>query len=102
MTPKSVPVSKIINITNRLLNKLVKKRFGNHITIRVNSIHFLSNCYLDNGLFVPEINLKTSKRISLDELKNIDFFLLNQLNTILKITLTDIYVKIINIRLLVK
>lgn len=102
MTPKSVPVSKIINITNRLLNKLVKKRFGNHITIRVNSIHFLSNCYLDFGSFVPEINLKTSKRISLDELKNIDFFLLNQLNTILKMTLTDFYVKIINIRLLVK
>jgi hypothetical protein len=57
---------------------------------------------MDNGLFVPEINLKTSKRISLDELKNIDIFLLNQLNMILKMTLTDIYVKIINIRLLVK
>jgi hypothetical protein len=97
----SVPPTKILNIANRVLNKLVRKRFGNHITIRVNSIHFLSNCYMDNGLFVPEINLKTSKRISLDELKNIDFFLLNQLDTILKMTLTDIYVKIINIRLLV-
>ena len=98
----SVPSSSVINITNRLLNKLVRKRFGNHITIRVNSIHFLSNCYMDIGLFVPEIILKTSKRISLDELKNIDIFLLNQLNMILKMTLTDIYVKIINIRLLVK
>ena len=98
---QSSPQINVIKVSNRLLNELVKKRFGNHITIRVNSIHFLSNCYLDNGLFVPEINLKTSKRISLDELKNIDFFLLNQLDTILKMTLTDIYVKIINIRLLV-
>ncbi len=101
MTPKSVPVSKIINITNKLLNKLVKKRFGNHITIRVNSIHFLSNCYLDNGLFVPEINLKSSKRVSLEELNNIDVFLKNQLNIILKITENKALKDIVKIRILV-
>jgi hypothetical protein len=101
MTPKSVPVSKIINITNRLLNKLVKKRFGNHITIRVNSLHFISNSYMDYHSFIPEINLKSSKRVSLEELNNIDIFLKNQLNIILKITENKVLKDIVKIRILV-
>jgi hypothetical protein len=94
------PPSNVIKVSNRLLNKLVRKRFGNHITIRVNSIHFLSNCYLDYDSFVPEIILKSSKRVSLNELNIINIFLINQLNTILKITETGVNVKIINVRIL--
>lgn len=101
MTPKTVLTSNVINITNRLLNKLVRKRFGNHITIRVNSIHFLSNCCLDYGPFVPEINLKSSKRVSLEELNTIDVFLKNQLNIILKMTETKLLNDIVKIRILV-
>jgi hypothetical protein len=94
------PPSNVIKVSNRLLNKLVRKRFGNHITIRVNSIHFLSNCYLSYDSFVPEIILKSSKRVSLNELNIINLFLINQLNTILKITETGVNVKIINVRIL--
>lgn len=97
---QSPPTSNVIKVSNRLLNKLVKKRFGNHITIRVNSIHFLSNCYLDYSSFVPEINLKFSKQVSLEELNDIDIFLKNQLNIILKITEIGVNVKNINIRIL--
>ena len=100
MTPKTVPTSNVINITNRILNKLVRKRFGTHITIRINALHFLSNCYMGYGLFVPEIKLKSSICVSLDELNSISKFLINQLNTILKITETGVNVKIINIRIL--
>ena len=97
----SVPSSSVINITNRLLNKLVKKRFGNHITIRVNSLHFISNCYMDYESFIPEINLKSSKRVSLEELNNIDVFLKNQLNIILKMTETNELKDFVKIRILV-
>lgn len=96
---QSPPTSNVIKVSNRLLNKLVRNRFGNHITIRINSIHFLSN-YLSNDSFVPEIILKSSKRVSLNELNIINIFLINQLNTILKITETGVNVKIVNVRIL--
>jgi hypothetical protein len=96
---QSSPPSNVIKVSNRLLNKLVRNRFGNHITIRINSIHFLSN-YLSYDSFVPEINLKSSKRVSLNELNIINIFLINQLNTILKITETDVNVKIVNVSIL--
>ena len=92
--------SNVIKVSNRVLNKLVRKRFGNHNTIRVNSLHFISNCYMDYESFIPEINLKSSKRVSLEELNNIDIFLKNQLNIILKMTETDVNCKIINVRIL--
>ena len=103
---QSPPTSNVIKVSNRLLNKLVRKRFGNHITIRINSLQFLSNCYMDYDLsydsFVPEIILKSSKRVSLNELNIINIFLINQLNTILKIIETGVNVKIINVRILAK
>jgi hypothetical protein len=55
---------------------------------------------MDYESFIPEINLKSSKRVSLEELNNIDIFLKNQLNIILKMTETDVNCKIINVRIL--
>jgi hypothetical protein len=55
---------------------------------------------MDYESFIPEINLKSSKRVSLEELNNIDIFLKNQLNIILKMTETGVNVKIINVRIL--
>ena len=101
MISQSVPPTKILNIANRVLNKLVRKRFGNHITIRINSLQFLSNHNLIYNSFVTEINLKSSKRVSLEELNNIDIFLKNQLNIILKMTETNELKDIVNIRILV-
>lgn len=97
----SVPSSSVIKVSNRVLNKLVRKRFGNHITIRINSLHFISNQNLICNSFVPEINLKSSKRVSLEELNNIDVFLKNQLNIILKMTETNVLTDIVKIRILV-
>lgn len=95
-----ISASNVIKVSNRVLNKLVRKRFGNHITIRINSLHFISNCYMDYDFFIPAINLKSSKRVSLNELNIINIFLINQLNTVLKMTETGVNVKIINVRIL--
>lgn len=56
---------------------------------------------MDYESFIPEINLKSSKRVSLEELNNIDVFLKNQLNIILKMTETNLQTDIIKIRVLV-
>lgn len=96
-----ISASNVIKVSNRVLNKLVRKRFGNHITIRVNSLHFISNCYMDYESFIPEINLKSSKRVSLEEMNTIDVFLKNQLNIILKMTETNVLKEIAKIKILV-
>ena len=56
---------------------------------------------MDNVLFVPEINLKSSKRVSLEEMNTIDVFLKNQLNIILKMTETNVLKEIAKIKILV-
>jgi len=56
---------------------------------------------MDYESFIPEINLKSSKRVSLEELNNIDIFLKNQLNIILKITENKVLKDIVKIRILV-
>lgn len=55
---------------------------------------------MDYDFFIPAINLKSSKRVSLNELNIINIFLINQLNTVLKMTETGVNVKIINVRIL--
>jgi hypothetical protein len=56
---------------------------------------------MDYESFIPEINLKSSKRVSLEELNTIDVFLKNQLNIILKMTETNVLKEIVKIRILV-
>jgi hypothetical protein len=56
---------------------------------------------MDYESFIPEINLKSSKRVSLEELNNIDVFLKNQLNIILKMTETNELKDFVKIRILV-
>jgi hypothetical protein len=56
---------------------------------------------MDYDSLVPEINLKSSKRVSLEELNTIDVFLKNQLNIILKMTETNVLKEIVKIRILV-
>jgi hypothetical protein len=100
------PPSKTLSITNYLLNKLVKKKFGNEITVRINSLNFMDNrlgvsSYLSPNFMTEEINLKSKKRISLNYLKNINDFLFYQLNNILLMIEVDNYKEVSSIRLVV-
>lgn len=56
---------------------------------------------MDYESFIPEINLKSSKRVSLEEMNTIDVFLKNQLNIILKMTETNVLKEIAKIKILV-
>ena len=88
MITTPTPPSKTLSIANHLLNKSVKKKFGNEITIRINSLRFMDNrlgvtSYISPKFMTEEINLKSLKRLSLNYLKLINEFLFHQLNNIL-------------------
>ncbi|MEN9336937.1 MAG: hypothetical protein RLZZ500_1924 [Bacteroidota bacterium] len=96
--------SKTLSIANHLLNKSVKKKFGDEITIRINSLNFMDNrlgvtTYLSPNFMIEEINLKSSKRMSLNFLKLINEFLFHQLNNILLMVEADEYKEVTSIRL---
>jgi hypothetical protein len=106
MITTPTPPSKTLSIANQLLNKSVKKKFGNEITIRINSLKFMDNrlgvsSYLSPNFLIEEINLKSSKRMSLNFLKLINEFLFHQLNNILMMVEADEYKEVSSIRLVV-
>lgn len=106
MITTPTPPSKTLSIANHLLNKSVKKKFGDEITIRINSLKFMDNrlgvtTYLSPNFLIEEINLKSSKRLSLNFLKLINEFLFHQLNNILLMVEADEYKEVSSIRLVV-
>lgn len=106
MTNTPTPPSKTLSIANRLLNKSVKKKFGSEISVRINSLKFMDNrlgvsSYLSPNFMIEEINLKSSKRMSFNCLKNINDFLFHQLNNILLMVETDEYKEVSSIRLII-
>lgn len=106
MITTPTPPSKTLSIANHLLNKSVKKKFGNEITIRINSLKFMDNrsgvsSYLLPNFMIEEINLKSSKRLSLNYLKLINEFLFHQLNNILMMVEICEYKEVSSIRLVI-
>ncbi len=106
MITTPTPPSKTLSIANQLLNKSVKKKFGNEITIRINSLKFVDNrsgvsSYLSPNFLIEEIYLKSSKRMSLNFIKLINEFLFHQLNNILLMVEADEYKEVSSIRLVV-
>jgi hypothetical protein len=106
MITTPTPPSKTLSIANHLLNKLVKKKFGVEISIRINSLNFMDNRSLVTNYSVPhhmieEIYLKSKKRMSFNFLKNINDFLFNQLNIILMMVELYDYKKVSSIRMVI-
>lgn len=106
MITTPTPPSKTLSIANQLLNKSVKKKFGNEITIRINSLKFMDNrtglsSYLSPNFMIEEINLKSKKRLSFNYLKNINDFLFHQLNNILLMVESNDYKEVSSIILVI-
>jgi hypothetical protein len=105
-TIKRKSPSRVFKIVNKVLYKIVRKKYGPHIVVRLNSLTFTGNrpvviekksiCYV-----TEEIILKINKKVSLDELLRIQQFLLNQLNCILMMIELDDYIEVTSVRLVV-
>ncbi len=98
--------SRVFKIVNKFLYKIVRKKYGPHIVVRLNSLTFTGNRPVvfekkSDYTITEEINLKTNKKISLDELVCMHQFLINQLNSILMMIESDDYVEVTSVRLVV-
>ncbi len=43
MSNDSYPISKVYVLLNKILNTLIKKKYGSHYSIRLNALCFMSN-----------------------------------------------------------
>lgn len=99
----SISLNKVYILLNKVLNTLVKKKFGCHYSIRLNSLWFISNrknvfhtqtCY-------EKITLKSLKHINIKELNQINEFLLFNLNSALMCIDNESYMEVGEIDLII-
>ena len=105
-TIKRKSPSRVVKIVNKFLYKIVKKKYGPQIVVRLNSLTFMGNRPVVFGKkfdynITEEINLKINKKVSLEELLSMQQFLLNQLNCILMMIELDDYIEVTSVRLVV-
>jgi hypothetical protein len=82
---KDNSISKVYVLLTKVLNTLVKRKFGKHYSIRLNSLCFIAN--RTNGFYShtcsEKITLKSLRPIDMNELLLIKEFLLFNINTAL-------------------
>ena len=78
-------ISKVYVLLNKVLNTLVRKKFGKQYSIRLNSLCFIANrtnVYYSHTCS-EKITLKSLRPIDMNELLLIKEFLLFNINTVL-------------------
>ena len=81
-----IPPQKVYVLLNKVLNTLVKRKFGNQYSVRMNSIHFIenrTNIYYSHSC-LEKIVLKSKKPVLISELETIEHFILYIINNALK------------------
>ncbi len=98
-----ITLSESYVLINKVLNTLVRRQFGKHYFIRLNSLCFISNrtdnFYLQSRS--EKIILKTIKPLSLNELVSIKDFLLFYINSALMCIDSKSYLEVYEIELLI-
>ena len=80
-----ISISKVYVLLNKVLNTLIRRNFGKHYSIRLNSLTFISNRSNVNYFQTSseKITIKSLKPIHLNELLLIkEFLLFNRLHQI--------------------
>lgn len=98
-----IPISKVYVLLNKVLNTLVRRKFGNQYSIRLNSLCFIAN---RTDLFYfhtccDKITIKSSKPIKMNELILIKEFLLFYINSALMCIDTKSYIEVVDIELVI-
>jgi hypothetical protein len=88
-------------LLNKVLNTLVRKKFGKQYSVRLNSLHFIENrtniYYLHNCL--EKISLKSNKPVLISELESIEHFILYNINSALNCIEPSINLEVTEIEL---
>ncbi len=88
-------------LINKVLNTLVRRKFGKQYSIRLNSLCFISN-RTDNFYLQScseKIIVKTIKPVTLNELVSIKDFLLFNINTALMCIDSKSYLEVVNVEI---
>ena len=99
----SVTLNKVYFLLIKFLNTLVKKKFGSHYSIRLNSLYFISNrkSVFHTKTCSEKITLKSLKPINSKELLLIKEFLLFNINSALMCIDNNSYIEVVEIDLLI-
>ena len=96
-----ISISKVYVLLNKVLNTLIRRKFGKHYSIRLNSLTFISNRSNVNYFQTSseKITIKSLKPIQFNELLLIKEFLLFNINTALLCIDTLYYIEVVEINL---
>lgn len=101
MTNQTVQLSKVYLLISKVLNKLVRRKFGKQFSVRLNSIQFVENrtniYYFHNCL--EKISLKSNKPVLISELESIEHFILYNINSALNCIEPSINLEVTEIEL---
>ena len=89
-------ISNVYVLLNKVLNTLVRKKFGKHYYIRLNSLYFIANRskVFYSHTCSEKITLKSMKPINMYELIQIKEFLLFYINTALLCINSEFYIEV--------
>ena len=98
-----ISISKVYILLNKVLNTLIRRKFGKHYSIRLNALTFISNRSNVNYFQTSseKITIKSLKPIHLNELLLIKEFLLFNINTALLCINTVCYIEVKNVEIII-
>ena len=104
MIVNPIPISKVYVLLNKVLNTLVRRKFGNQYFIRINSLTFISNRTNVNYYKTSSetITIKSLKPIQMNELIQIKEFLLFNINSALLCIDTEFYIEVTDVEIIIK
>lgn len=103
MIVNPIPISKVYVLLNKVLNSLVRRKFGKQYFIRLNSLTFISNRTNVNYFKTSseKITIKSLKPIQMNELIQIKEFLLFNINSALLCIDTEFYIEVTDVEIII-
>ena len=91
-------------LLNKVLNTLIRRKFGKQYFIRLNSLTFISNRTNVNYFKTSSerITIKSLKPIQMNELIQIKEFLLFNINSALLCIDTEFYIEVTDVEIIIK
>jgi hypothetical protein len=91
-------------LLNKVLNTLIRRKFGKQYFIRLNSLTFISNRTNVNYFKTSSerITIKSLKPIQMNELIQIKEFLLFNINSALLCIDTEFYIEVADVEIIIK
>jgi hypothetical protein len=104
MIDHTIPITKVCVLLNKVLNTLVRRKFGKQYFIRLNSLTFISNRINVNYYKTSSerITIKSLKPIQMNELIQIKEFLLFNINSALLCIDTEFYIEVTDVEIIIK